>query len=225
MVRGRRGGGRRDLKGKGSQVLFWTRPIWSQVSSSQNQSSPVNHHPSGCWHSQRPGSNLCRSSDPSTHNSIPPPPKSRRLHQPNPSRRSLPCWKSIPPHLQVYILSTCFNITKLLLHHSAMTGLFLFIHSRVLQNYTEKMSRWRMPLCSCCVVIPYYQHSVLFLDIGYQRRLKPKSTPFVCKIPECCIITVQTQQRSSKQWTTEEEVTCLLYLYLKKHANYPRHAW
>lgn len=34
----------------------------------------IHHHPSGCWHSERPGSNLCRSTDPSTHPTSPPSP-------------------------------------------------------------------------------------------------------------------------------------------------------
>lgn len=72
-------GGRRGETWKEKVVRFYfgQDPIWSQVSSSQHQSSPVNHHPSGCWRSQRPGSKLCRSSDPSTHNSMSSPPEVR----------------------------------------------------------------------------------------------------------------------------------------------------
>lgn len=62
-------------KEKVGRFYFGQDLIWSQVSCSQHQSSLVNHHPSGRWHSERPGSNLCRSSDLSTHNSISSPPR------------------------------------------------------------------------------------------------------------------------------------------------------
>lgn len=101
--------------------------IWSQVSSSQRQSSSVNHHPSGCWHSERPGSNLCRSTDLSTHRSIPPPPPTKVSVPTGPSRVSRRCQKPIStssPGLHPVAfapLSTRLNVTRLLLQHSAVT--------------------------------------------------------------------------------------------------------
>lgn len=100
--------------------------IWSQVGSSQRQSSSVNHHPSGCWHSERPGSNLCRSADLSTHHSTTTTPTKVSVPT-GPSRVSRPCQKSIStssPGLRPVAfapLSTRLNITRLLLRHSAVT--------------------------------------------------------------------------------------------------------
>lgn len=76
-----------------------------------------------------------------------------------------------------------------------------------------------------CVVIPCYQQSDPILDVCYQQSLKPKSTPFVCKIPHgaaCtshdCIITVH---RSSTQCRLTEEV---MYHLFKRHVKYAVHA-
>lgn len=101
--------------------------IWSQVGSSQRQSSSVNHHPSGCWHSERPGSNLCRSTDLSTDHSISAHPPTKVSVPTSPSWVSRPCQKSFStssPGLHPVAfaaLSTRLNITRLLLWHSAVT--------------------------------------------------------------------------------------------------------
>lgn len=206
--------------------------IWSQVSSSQHQSSSVNHHPSGCWHSERPGSNLCRSTDLSTHNSISPPPQKKvsAAVPTNTSRMSSPCQKSISTsssglHPVVFAtLSTPPN-----LRHSAMSPLSKPIYSFLFAaELSIKHKRGFIQECLFvfllirCVVITCYQQSDQILDICYQQSLKPKSTPFVCKIPECgtwtthdCIITVHKWQRSTKQWRMEEEVRCLFIFILK----------